>query len=43
MKVKDAVFFNDKTHCWVVETGEFVLCNAASAADVKTKVSVQVK
>jgi beta-glucosidase len=43
VKVKDMAFFNDKTHCWVVETGEFVLYNAASAGDVKSKVSIQVK
>jgi beta-glucosidase len=43
VKVKDMAFFNDKTHSWEVEAGEFVLCNAASAGDVKSKVSIQVK
>jgi len=43
IKVKDLAFYSDKSHSWVVEEGEFVLCNAASSADVKSKVSVQVK
>jgi beta-glucosidase len=43
VKVKDLAFYNDKTQCWVVEPGEFVFCNAASAGDVKSKVSIQVK
>jgi beta-glucosidase len=43
VKVKDMAFFNDKTHSWEVEAGEFELCNAASAGDVKSKVSIQVK
>lgn len=43
IKVKDLAFFSDKTQSWVVEAGEFVLCNAASSADVKSNVSVQVK
>ena len=43
VKVKDLAFFNDKTHIWTVEPGEFVLCNAASAADVKSVVKIQVK
>jgi len=43
IKVKDLAFYNDKTQSWVVEAGEFVLSNAASSAEVKSKVSVQVK
>jgi beta-glucosidase len=43
VKVKDLAFFNDKTHNWTVEPGEFVLFNAASSADVKSRVSIQVK
>ena len=43
VKVKDLAFFNEKTHNWKVESGEFVLCNAASSADVKSKVSIIVK
>ncbi len=43
LNVKDFAFYNDKTHSWDVEPGEFVLCNAASSANVKSKVSVTVK
>ena len=43
VKVKDLAFFNDKTHNWTVEPGEFVLCNAASSADIKSSVKIQVK
>jgi beta-glucosidase len=43
VKVKDLAFYNEITHDWTVEPGEFVLCNAASAADVKSKTSIMVK
>lgn len=43
VKVKDLAFYNEKTMSWTVEPGEFVLRNAASAADVKSSVSIQVK
>jgi beta-glucosidase len=43
VKVKDLAFFNEATHNWTVESGEFVLCNAASSADVKSVVKIQVK
>ncbi len=43
VKVKDLAFFNDKTHSWTVEPGEFVLYNAASAAEIKSTVKIQVK
>jgi len=43
VKVKDLAFYNEKTNNWTVEPGEFVLRNAASAADVKSSVSIQVK
>ncbi|MDD4991271.1 MAG: glycoside hydrolase family 3 C-terminal domain-containing protein [Paludibacter sp.] len=43
VKVKDLAFFNEATHNWTVEPGEFVLCNASSSADVKSQVKIQVK
>lgn len=43
VKVKDLAFYNEKSMSWTVEPGEFVLRNAASAADVKSSVSIQVK
>ncbi|ADQ80253.1 glycoside hydrolase family 3 domain protein [Paludibacter propionicigenes WB4] len=43
VKVKDLAFYNEKTNNWTVESGEFVLRNAASAADVKSSVSIQIK
>jgi beta-glucosidase len=41
--VTDFAFYNDKTHTWDVESGEFIICNAASSANVKSKVTVSVK
>ncbi len=43
VKVKDMAFFNDKTQNWEVEKGEFVIYNAASAADIKSAVKILVK
>ena len=43
VKVKDLAFYNDRTMQWTVEPGEFVLRNAASSADVKSSVAIQVK
>ncbi|MEI7503140.1 MAG: glycoside hydrolase family 3 C-terminal domain-containing protein, partial [Paludibacter sp.] len=43
VKVKDLAFYNDKTQSWVVEPGEFILYNAASSANVKSKVTVLIK
>ena len=43
VKVKDLAFYNEKSMSWTVEPGEFVLRNAASAADVKSSVSIQIK
>ena len=43
VKVKDMAFYNEKTMSWTVEPGEFVLRNAASSADVKSSVSIQIK
>jgi beta-glucosidase len=43
IKVKDLAFYNEKTHQWTVEPGEFILRNAASSAEVKSSVSFQVK
>ncbi len=42
IKVSDLAFYNDKTHQWTVEPGDFVLSNAASAGDVKSAVKIQV-
>lgn len=41
--VKDLAFFDDKTHSWVVEPDKFTLHCAASSADVKSSVTVQIK
>ncbi|HET9569933.1 MAG TPA: glycoside hydrolase family 3 C-terminal domain-containing protein [Bacteroidales bacterium] len=43
INVKDLAYYSDATHGWVVEAGDFTLCNAASSADVKSKVSVQIQ
>jgi beta-glucosidase len=43
VKVKDMAFYNEKNMSWTVEPGEFVLRNAASSAEVKSSVSIQVK
>jgi beta-glucosidase len=43
VKIKDLAFYNEKLKEWTVEPGEFVLCNAASSADVKSKVSIMVE
>jgi len=43
LKVKDLAYFNDKTHSWIVERGDFVISNAASAGDVKSSVKVKVQ
>ena len=40
VKVKDLAFYNDQTQSWIVEQGEFILYNAASAAEVKSCVSI---
>ncbi len=41
--VKDLAFFNDKAHEWVVESDKFTLHCAASSADIKSSVTVNVK
>lgn len=41
--VKDLAFFNDKAHEWVVESDKFTLHCAASSADVKSSVTINVK
>ena len=41
--VKDLAFFDDKAHEWTVEADKFTLHCAASSADVKTSVTVEVK
>jgi beta-glucosidase len=43
IKVTDFAFYNDKTHTWDVEPGEFILSNAASSANVKSKVTGIIK
>ncbi len=43
INVKDLAFYNDKTKSWDVEAGEFILRNAASSADVKSSISIQIK
>jgi beta-glucosidase len=43
VNVKDLAFYNEQTHAWTVEPGEFILRNAASAAEVKSSISIQVK
>ena len=40
--VKDLAFFNDKTQAWVVEADKFTFHCAASSADVKSAITVQV-
>jgi len=42
VKVIDLAFYNETTKGWTVEPGEFVLRNAASSAEVKSSVSIQV-
>jgi beta-glucosidase len=43
VKVKDLAFYDERTMSWKVEAGEFVLRNAASSAEVKSSVAIQVK
>jgi beta-glucosidase len=43
IKAKDMAFYNDKTKEWTLESGEFILRNAASSADVKSSISIQIK
>jgi len=43
VKVQDLAFYNEITKGWTVESGEFILRNAASSADVKSSVSILVK
>jgi len=43
VKVKDLAFYNEKILSWTVESGEFVLRNAASSAEVKSSVAIHVK
>ena len=39
----DLAFYNDKTQNWTLESGEFILRNAASSADIKSSISIQIK
>ncbi len=43
MKAKDFAFYDEKSKGWMVEAGEFILQNAASASALKSSVSVQIK
>ena len=40
---KDLAFYNDKTQKWTIESGEFILRNAASSANIKSSISIQLK
>ena len=41
--VKDLAFFDDNAHDWKVESDQFTLHGAASSADIKSSVTVNVK
>ena len=43
IKASDLAYYNEKIHGWTVEPGEFILRNAASSADLKSSVSIQLK
>ena len=43
IKVQDMAYYSEKTHSWVVEPGEFILCNAASSADLKSSIKILVE
>jgi beta-glucosidase len=42
IKAKDMAFYNEKTKNWTLESGEFVIRNAASSADLKSSVSIRI-
>ncbi len=42
IKAKDLAFYNEKTQSWTLESGEFILYNAASSADLKSNISIQI-
>ncbi|MEI8274323.1 MAG: fibronectin type III-like domain-contianing protein, partial [Paludibacter sp.] len=42
IKAKDLAFYNEKTKSWTLEPGEFILRNAASSADLKSNISIQI-
>jgi beta-glucosidase len=43
IKAKDLSFYNEKTKNWTLESDEFILSIAASSADVKSKIAIQIK
>jgi beta-glucosidase len=43
IKAKDLSFYNEKTKNWTLEPDEFILSIAASSADVKSKIAIQIK
>ena len=43
IKVQDMGYYSEKTHSWIVESGEFTVCNAASVADVKSTIKIAIK
>jgi len=43
IKAKDMAFYNENAKEWTLESGEFILRNAASSADVKSSISISIK
>jgi beta-glucosidase len=43
IKAKELAYYNDKTQNWTLESCEFILHNAASSADLKSDISIQIK
>ena len=43
VRILDLAFYDERTGNWNVETGEFIIHNASSAADVKSSVKIRVK
>lgn len=43
VKVSDLAFYDEKTQAWKVEKSDFIICNAASSADIKSSVKISVK
>jgi beta-glucosidase len=43
IETNDLAFYKDKTKEWTLESGEYVLRNAASSSDIKSKVSFSIR
>jgi len=43
INVQDLAFYNEKNSQWTVEPGTFIISNAASAVDVKSKTKIEIK